>query len=64
MTSRAQTVFLCFVAENGYRIYASDLRGHGLSVPQELAASMAQMVAVAAWQFSTHQSGEKHWGAD
>jgi len=26
----------------------------------ELAASMAQMVAVAAWQFSTHQSGEKH----
>jgi len=26
----------------------------------ELAASMPQMVAVAAWQFSTHQSGEKH----
>ena len=26
----------------------------------ELAAPMPQMVAVAAWQFSTHQSGEKH----
>jgi hypothetical protein len=86
MTSRAQTVFLCFVAENGYRVYASDLRGARLVRPTvgsfgsthlgirqmtfvlvgagptgvELAASMAQMVGVAAWQFSTHQSVEKH----
>jgi pimeloyl-ACP methyl ester carboxylesterase len=26
--------FARFLAENGYRVYASDLRGHGLSVPQ------------------------------
>jgi predicted alpha/beta hydrolase len=26
--------FARFLAKNGYRVYASDLRGHGLSVPQ------------------------------
>jgi alpha-beta hydrolase superfamily lysophospholipase len=26
--------FARFLAENGYRVYASDMRGHGLSVPQ------------------------------
>jgi alpha-beta hydrolase superfamily lysophospholipase len=26
--------FARFLAENGYRVYANDLRGHGLSVPQ------------------------------
>lgn len=26
--------FARYLAENGYRVYASDLRGHGLSVPQ------------------------------
>jgi alpha-beta hydrolase superfamily lysophospholipase len=26
--------FARHLAENGYRVYASDLRGHGLSVPQ------------------------------
>jgi Serine aminopeptidase, S33 len=26
--------FARFLAENGFRVYASDLRGHGLSVPQ------------------------------
>ena len=26
--------FARFLAENGYRVYASDLRGHGLSVGQ------------------------------
>jgi alpha-beta hydrolase superfamily lysophospholipase len=27
--------FARYLAESGYRVYASDLRGHGLSVPQE-----------------------------
>ena len=27
--------FARYLTENGYRVYASDLRGHGLSVPQE-----------------------------
>ena len=26
--------FARFLAKNGFRVYASDLRGHGLSVPQ------------------------------
>ena len=41
--------FARFLAENGYRVYASDLRGHGLSVPQ----SELGKASVHFWQDTT-----------